>query len=104
MAWIEERKKQYRVYWRTPTGRQYEPFKSHSDAQRFMALALNRHIYGKTLAREFEELVGQPPQLSVCLLRLLLRSCGEVQVQESSHPQHDPMKFRRHGRDRLERR
>ena len=39
MAWIEARKKQYRVYWRTPTGRQYEPFKSHSDAQRFMALA-----------------------------------------------------------------
>jgi hypothetical protein len=39
MAWIEARKKQYRVYWRTPTGRPGEPFKSHSAAQRFMALA-----------------------------------------------------------------
>lgn len=38
MAWIETRGKQARVYWRTPTGRTYEPFATRTDAERFLAL------------------------------------------------------------------
>ena len=48
MAWIEIRGKQPRAYWRTPTGRTYEPFTTVDDAEKFLAL-------GAVLDGDFEK-------------------------------------------------